>query len=107
MTNPYSAPESTEELPPGERWPSTLLAPFLSAIVTIPIGLILLGMFRLRPDFLVRLDFILPLIAGAAVSAVVLRGYTSANWLVRVILAPPLAFLVYFPIDIAVMYALR
>ena len=107
MSNPYSAPESTEEMYPSERWPSTLLAPFLSAMVTIPIGLALLGVFRRAPDLLFRPDFLLPLIAGAAVSATVLRGYTSAPWLVRAILAPPLAFAVYFAIAVALSYLMK
>jgi hypothetical protein len=96
MTNPYAPPKSTAAALQGERWQATLLAPFLSSVLAIPIGLALAGVFRRAPDLLIRLDFVLPLIAGSAIAALVLRTYTSAGGLVRSILAPLIAFVLYF-----------
>jgi hypothetical protein len=101
-TNPYAPPKSAGAAPQGERWQATWLAPFLSSILAIPIGLALFGVLRRAPDLLTRLDFLLPLIAGSAISALLLRSYTSAGWLVRAILAPPVAFVLYFLIIIVV-----
>ena len=95
-TNPYAPPKRTEAASQDEKWQATLLAPFLSSMLTIPIGLALAGVFRRAPDLLTRLDFLLPLIAGSAISALALRSYASADWLVRAILAPPMAFVLYF-----------
>jgi hypothetical protein len=106
-TNPYAAPQGGEGEPPREGWRTTWLAPFLSSMLTIPGGLAVLGVFRRGPDLLLKPDFILPLIVGAAVSASVLCAYSSANWLVRAILAPPIAFVVYFAGAIAWSYVWR
>ena len=94
--NPYAPPKSTEVMPESEAWQATLLAPFLSSMIAIPIGIALTGALRRAPDLFIRADFLLPLIAASAISALLLRSYTSANWLVRVILAPPIGFSIYF-----------
>ena len=73
-----------------------MAAPFLSSMLAIPIGLALTGVFRRAPDLLSRPDFFLPLIAASAISALALRFYTGAGWLVRAILAPPITFVIYF-----------
>jgi len=103
MGNPYSPPEAATGLPASERWPLLFWPPFLSSVVSIPVGLVFFGAYRRVPDLLFRPEFVLPLIAASIASALVLRPYTSANWLVRVILGPPISF----GVMMAIMVALR
>ena len=72
-------------------------------MVAIPIGFALAGVFRRVPDLLTRLDFLLPLIASSTISALILRSYSGAGWLVRAILAPPIGFVMY----LLILFVLR
>ncbi len=103
--NPYAPPQSTEQSRRETDWRSTLLAPFLSSMILVPAGLALIGALRRIPDLFTRPDFLLPLIAGSAVAATVLRCYRSANGLTRTFLAPPIGFAVYFIIVVILRLA--
>ncbi|MGS1078563.1 hypothetical protein [Pseudoxanthomonas beigongshangi] len=93
--NPYAPPQSTGQPRRETNWRSTLLVPFLSSMILVPAGLAWIGALRRIPDLFARPDFLLPLIAGSAVAATVLRYYRSANGLMRAFLAPPIGFAAY------------
>ncbi|MGX5732126.1 hypothetical protein ACWKWK_16535 [Pseudoxanthomonas beigongshangi] len=93
--NPYAPPQSTGAPCRDPTWRSTLLVPFLSSLLMVPAGLVLIGALRRIPGLFTRPEFLLPLIAGSAVAAAVLRCYRSANGPVRALLAPPIGFVAY------------
>ena len=91
--NPYAAPKSKGPTPDRESWQAKLLAPFLSSVISIPLGFVLIGALRRAPALFERLDFFLLLLATSTLSALILKNYRSAGWLVRAILAPPISFI--------------
>lgn len=104
MGNPYSPPEAATDESKGEGELTLFLPPFLASVISIPLGLAFLGVYRRVPDLLLRPDFLVPLIAASIASALVLRLYTSANWLVRVILGPPISFGVMMVLVVAMRW---
>ena len=95
MANPYAPPKSS--LPkPSRDWIGQLVAPFLSSLIAVPAGLVLVGALTRAPDLFARPSIVFSIIAGAAASALVLLAYRKASWLVRAILAPAIGFPVFF-----------
>ena len=90
--NPYSAPKAEIGQRESLAWASTFFPPFLSSIVVIPIGFVLIGLLTRQPEFMLKPGFLLTLGASSAASAIILLPYRSASWILRAVLAPPLSF---------------
>jgi len=103
--NPYAPPQSNEPPRRETNWRSTLLVPFLLSMIVVPAGFVWIGVLRRIPVLFTRPDFLLPLIAGSAVAATVLRCYRSANGPTRAFLAPPIGFAAYFIIPVILRLA--
>jgi hypothetical protein len=71
---------------------SEFLPSFASSILLTPIAFFFFGAIAGRPDFLLRPRFLVALAVCSSASALLLKFYRSANWLVRSILAPPITF---------------
>jgi len=93
--NPYSAPKAPIVRSERLAWPAEVLPPFLSSVAVITLGFLALGVQHRAPDFFTSPRFLLPLVGCSAVTALILRPYRSANWLVRVVLAPPIGFVLF------------
>ena len=72
------------------------LAPFFSSAVAITLGFLLLGALDRAPDFFSSTRFLLPMIGCSIVSALILMSSRSLNWIIRVVLAPPIAIASFF-----------
>ena len=100
--NPYSAPKAVNRPAGSSAWPAKLFPPFLSSVVAITLGLLILGVQHRSPGFFGSARFLLPLIACSSISALILWPYRSANWLVRAVLAPPISFALFFLVIVMV-----
>jgi len=81
--------------------PTKLLLPILSSAATITLGFLLIGALYRAPDFFSSPRFLLPLVGCSIASALLLLPYRGANWAVRVVLAPPIAIILFFLVILA------
>ena len=90
--NPYSPPKAQLRDVEGAAWLPTTLPSFLSSLLLVPLGFVIFGAVTRQPDFLLNPGFIATLSACSIASALVLRFYRRANWVIRALLAPPITF---------------
>jgi hypothetical protein len=90
--NPYLPPKAGTGVLDTAAWLPTLLPPFFSAMLLTPVTLFFFAGIAGWPSFLFRPGFIVSLTGCSLASALLLKPYRSANWLVRAILAPPICF---------------
>ena len=84
------------EVQEKKRMSMKFLVPFFSSAIAITLGFLAIGALYRAPNFFGSTRFLLPMIGCSVVSALILTPSRNLNWIMRAVLAPSIAIVLFF-----------